>query len=210
MTQRWHGMRAALAGLAWVLLAAAGPAAAGEVLRIKAIVEGQDGVGFAGATRPLPVTLHLKPGMSRIDFNQRGAEGIYMLVDEQARQGWLIDAGHATARPLQARGFAELRVDPQQPCRNFGVRCRPIPSKVIAGIRAKGWRYLDADRRGPGGTARGEFWVDEARGLILGYQGYRTGRSRACRMQVMSVVSVEEAAELFRLPDAAEGGKAAN
>ncbi|MCF7223591.1 hypothetical protein [Marilutibacter chinensis] len=200
-------LRLATAGLA-LILAGAGPAGAGEVLRIKAIVEGQEGVGFAGSPRPIPVTLHLKPGMSRVDFNQRGAEGIYMLIDEQARQGWLIDAGQSAARPLQARGFAELRVDPRQPCENFGVRCRPIPSKVIAGVRAKGWRYLDAGQRGPGGTARGEFWVDEARGLILGYQGYRSGRSRACRMQVMSVAAVEDAASLFELPDAAEGSDA--
>lgn len=207
MTIGLSGMRLAACGLALVVAGLA-PARAAEVLRVKAVIEGQDGPVFAGNHRPLPVTLHLKPGASRVDFNQRGAEGIYMLIDEQTRQGWLVDGDGESAVPLQARGFAELWVDPEAPCEQFGVRCRPVPSRMIAGVRAEGWRYLDAGRRGPGGTARGEFWVDRAHGLIVGYEGYRAGRSRAYKMRAMSITPVEDAAKLFELPEPAGGERA--
>jgi hypothetical protein len=193
MTLKPSGIQAAACGFA-LLLAVVAPAGAEEALRIKAIIEGQAGTGFTDGNRPMPITIHLTPEKSRIDFNQRGAESIYMLVDEQTRRGWLVDSGLAQAMPAQARGFSELLVDPQQPCQGLGVQCRQIPARMIAGVRAQGWRYLGAGLRGPGGTARGEFWVDPARGLILGYEGYRTGRSRVYKMRTMSVTTVEDAA----------------
>lgn len=200
------GMRAAACALALALIVVA-PARAGEALRIKAIIEGESGIGLTDSRRPMAVTIHLGEGKSRIDFNQRGAEAIHMLIDEQTRSGWLIDSGRARMMPAQARGFSELLVDPQAPCRDLGVQCRQVPARTIAGVRAQGWRYLGAGQRGPGGTARGQFWVDPARGLILGYEGYRAGRSRMYKMQAMSVVTVEDAAGLFELPDA--GGEEA-
>ncbi len=190
---------AAGCGLA-VMVSLSGSAWAGETLRIKAIVVGQEGVGFNVGDRPSPVTIHLDGERSRVDFNGRGAEAIHLLVDEQTRRGWIIDAGQSRALPMVARGFGELLVDPEAPCARIGVRCRPVPSRVIAGVRAQGWRYMDADRRGPGGTSRGEFWVDPTRGLILAYEGHRNGRSRTYRMQAMSVTPVEDASGLFELP----------
>lgn len=201
MSLKPSGMHVAACGLALVL-AVVTPAHAGEALRIKAVIEGQAGTGFTDGNRPMPVTIHLADGKSRIDFNQRGAESVYMLLDEQSGRGWLVDSGRAQAMPTQARGFSELLVDPSEPCRELGVQCRQTPARMIAGVRAQGWRYLGAGQRGPGGTARGQFWVDPARGLILGYEGHRAGRSRMYRMWAMSVVTVEDAAELFELPDA--------
>ncbi len=198
---------AAAFGLA-VALCLSAPARAGETLRIKAIVVGHEGVGFNVGERPSPVTIHLNGERSRVDFNGRGAEAIHLLVDEQTRRGWIIDSGQSRAIPMVARGFGELLVDPEAPCARLGVRCRPVPSRVIAGVRAQGWRYMDADRRGPGGTSRGEFWVDPARGLILAYEGHRNGRSRTYRMQAMSVTPVEDADALFELPRG-PGGKGA-
>lgn len=198
---------ASISGVLVVLLSISA-AEAGEVLRIKAIVTGQEGVGFNVGDRPTPVTIHLSSGRSRIDFNQRGAEAIYMVVDEETRRGWMIDAGNAQAMPMTSRGFSELLVDPEAPCENLGVRCRPIPARVIAGVRAQGWRYLDAGQRGPGGTTRGELWIDPARGLILGYEGYRSGRARVRRMQAMSVTVVEDASGLFDLPPTTDGAGA--
>lgn len=207
MSLKASAIRIVVCGLA-LAFAIAAPVRAEEALRIKAVIEGQAGPGLADGNRPVPVTIHLAEGKSRIDFNQRGAESIYMLIDEQSGNGWLVDSGRAQALPAQARGFAELRVDPDEPCSGLGVQCRQIPARMIAGVRAQGWRYLGAGQRGPGGTARGEFWVDPARGLILGYEGHRAGRSRMYKMQALSVVTVEDATELFELPDADGGGRA--
>ena len=159
----------------------------------------------AGRTR-FRATILLREQHVRVDFSGPAGERGMLLHDGQAATGWLVDldAQLAVPMPLAGEVFARLRVDPEQPCAGFGVRCDPVPPRYVAGQSRRGYGFRNAAGRGPGGLSRGEFWVDEARGVILAYRATGRGVREAPAMDA-DLVSRQRIPESdFRLPDVIE------
>jgi hypothetical protein len=155
---------------------------------------GYDGSAF-------PVTLYVTGEATRADFTGPNGERGMMLHDASTNEGWLISLDEGIALPIESPGMRDLLVDPQAPCAKFPGRCQPTRSRFVAGKPAKGWRYRNADGRGPGGTSDGEFWTDPEHGLVLAYRGRKRGWDRTYELWAESVSYGELPEVLFELPD---------
>lgn len=168
--------------------------------RIEAIVEGvSPATGLADTVYGM--TAYVGAERTRVDLDMPGTEGVYLLVDNATGVGWAIGKEQDAAMPVNADAYRELVLDPQAPCAGMRARCQPIGQRDIAGIRAQGVRYSGARAAGPGGSDRGQVWIDPASGLVLGYDG-RTRDRQVRRMRATDVQRQALPDALFELPAA--------
>ena len=153
---------------------------------------GRDGSTFA-------VKAYVGAERTRIDLDIPEADRAYLLLDNATGNGWAISKDKEAALPISADSYRELVVDPQAPCAGMQLSCDPLGHRDIAGVRAQGLRYTGARGRGPGGSDRGELWIDPASGLVVGYDG-RTRDGKARRLRASDVLREALPAALFELP----------
>ncbi|GAB3339009.1 hypothetical protein [Marilutibacter aestuarii] len=198
-------MRPAVAAVLLIVMAFVVPVAAEEPAPVgfmmRATLIGDSPYRGGHDARPYPVTIHVQGPSTRLDFEGPAGEQGLLLHDAASGAGWLISLGEGIAVPLQSPGVGGLVVDPQQPCLHMRARCRPAGSRYVAGRSTKGWRYADADGRGPAGTSTGELWVDPAHGVVLAYSGRKRGWDRRYEMEAVTVRYGPQPEALFKLPD---------
>ncbi|MGO3128036.1 MAG: hypothetical protein ACTIJY_08185 [Luteimonas sp.] len=186
------------AGAAQCVFAQPGPEQAGNDLALEMVVTGVDpATGRDGATYSAKV--FVGPQRTRIDVNTPGGEKAYLLLDNDSGRGWAISKQQDAALPLQSDAYRQLQVNPQSPCAQFKVRCEQVGHREIAGVRAQGLRFTGARGRGPGGSHRGEVWIDPGTGLILGYDT-QTQNRQVRRMRTTDVRRVALPDAMFQLP----------
>lgn len=174
-----------------------------DTLHLEAMVEGVNpATGREGGA--YAVRAWLGAERTRVELEVAGAPDAYLLVDNQTGSGWAIATDREAALPVQTDAYRMLVVDPAAPCARMQARCQAIGQRNIAGVRAQGMRYTNAGDAGPGGSDRGQVWVDPATGLILAYDGQTRGRS-VRRMRATRVEHAPVSDDLFVLP-AALGG----
>ncbi|QDH71584.1 hypothetical protein [Marilutibacter alkalisoli] len=152
-------------------------------------------------TTPYPVTLYARGKSTRVDFTGPADERGMLLHEADTRSGWLVSLNEGIAIPLDAPGLGELVVEPERPCQRMQARCQPAGNRYVAGRVVKGWRYRNADGRGPAGTSSGELWVDPEHGVILAYSGKKQGWDRRYEMEAMAVTYGPLSELLFELPE---------
>lgn len=165
---------------------------------LKAVVTGVDpATGREDST--YAVRAYVGAERTRIDLDLPGAERAYLLLDNATGNGWAISKDSDAALPVSIDSYRELVVDPAAPCAGMQVRCDPLGPRDMAGVRARGLRYTGARGRGPGGSDRGELWIDPDTGIVLGYDARtRDGRPRRLRATGLSREALPAA--LFELP----------
>lgn len=157
--------------------------------------------GGAAGRATFPATLYMRGAASRVDFRgPRGERGL-ILHDSGTGRGWLADLGEGIALPTPSAGLADLVVDPERPCAHLPFKCQSGAPRFIAGTTRKGWRYRNADGRGPGGTSDGTFWLDGPRGVVVAYRGHMRGLDHEHAFEATLVQFAELPAVLFELPD---------
>ncbi len=181
-------------------LADAGGAPEKPALQMQAIMTGANPFKPQGRPSEFPVTVYLQGDAVRVDFAGPNGERGLMLHDAASQEGWLVSLEEGLAVPIGAAGLHELWVDPQEPCANIGVRCQPMGERFVAGTLATGWRYRNAEGRGPGGTSEGDFWLDAEHGVILAYRGRTRDRDHVHELRATSVTYGPLPAILFELP----------
>jgi len=151
--------------------------------------------------KPLPMTLYAGDGKTRADFTGPAGERAMALHDGARDEGWMISLDRGIAVPFQGTAAADLRVDPGRPCAHLPRPCQRTDSRFIAGRAVTGWRYHGANARGPGGTSKGEFWVDTGTGVVLAYRGTKQGWEQVYAMTATSIRYGKLPADLFDLPE---------
>lgn len=176
------------------------PGPPAPTFRIEAIVEGvSPATGLADTVYGM--TAYIGSERTRVDLDIPGTEDAYLLVDNDTGIGWAIGKEQDGAMPVNVDAYRELVLDPQAMCAGMRARCQPIGQRDIAGIRAQGMRYSGARAAGPGGSDRGQMWIDPASGLVLGYDG-RTRDRQVRRMRATDVQRQELPDAMFELPAA--------
>lgn len=177
-----------------------------QTFRIEAVMEGvSPATGRDGVTYRMKA--YLGHERTRVDLDIPGAENVYLLLDNATGAGWAIGKQQDGALPVTADAYRELVVDPQAPCARLRARCQPIGQREIAGVRAIGMRYAGARNTGPGGSDRGDMWVDPSNGLVLAYDG-RTRDRKVRRMRVTEARNEALPDALFELPAALGNNRA--
>lgn len=193
--------------VAWLALAS--PAMAEELLlappepavQMQAVMVGANPFRPQGEPTEFPVTVYLQGDALRVDFAGPNGERGMLLHDAATRKGWLVSLEEGLAVPIGSAGFHELLVDPQDPCADLGLRCQPMGERFVADTLVTGWRYRNADGRGPGGTSDGNFWIDPAHGVILAYRGHTRDRERIHELRAVSAAYDPLPDVLFKLPE---------
>lgn len=186
-----------------VLLALTWPVAAQPppppAFTMQATMVGPHPFGSAAHTE-FPVTVRMQGAATRVDFaGPRGERGL-MLHDGSGGPGWLMDLDQGQALPLDRDEFRALLADPAQPCAHLRVRCQPTGPRHLGGQVLGGWRYRNAEGRGPGGTSDGDFWLDATHGLIVAYRGTKRGRHEVHELRATAVEHGPIPEVLFQLP----------
>ena len=167
-------------------------------LMLEAVVTGVNpATGRDGST--YAVRAYVGADRTRIDLDVPGAERAYLLLDNASGQGWAISKDSDAALPVSIDSYRELVVDPAAPCAGMQVRCDPLGHRDMAGVRARGLRYTGARGRGPGGSDRGELWIDPDTGIVLGYDA-RTRDGAPRRLRATGLRREALPAALFELP----------
>ena len=174
--------------------------AAAPAVQMQAVMVGPNPFRPQGNSTEFPVTVYMQGEAVRVDFNGPNGERGLLLHDAASQNGWLVSLDEGRALPIGEAGFHDLRVDPRAPCQNIGVRCQPAGERFVAGVLASGWRYRNADGRGPGGTSNGDFWIDPVHGAVLAYRGRMRDRAKVREWRVKSVAYDPLPAVLFELP----------
>lgn len=169
-------------------------------VQMQAVMVGANPFRPQGSPSEFPVTVYLQGDAVRVDFTGPNGERGLLLHDSESQRGWLVSLEEGVALPIGAAGFHDLWVDPQAPCADMGVRCQPMGERFVAGALASGWRYRNADGRGPGGTSDGDFWIDPSHGVILAYRGHMRDRDKVHELRAESVAYGPLPAVLFELP----------
>ena len=160
--------------------------------------------------KPLPMTLYVSDGSTRADFTGPDGERAMALHDGVRDEGWMISLDRGIAMPFQGTAAADLQVDPGQPCAHLPRPCQRTGSRFIAGRPVAGWRYHGANAKGPGGTSKGEFWIDPDTGVVLAYRGTKQGWEDVYEMTVKSIRYGKLPPELFELPETVDAYKPDN
>ena len=156
--------------------------------------------GFAAREgHVLPETVYLKGDLARLEFRDHG-ELDYVLRDTRSDKGWLINERQQAALPLKGGTMARRYVYPiDRPCGDFGGTCDKGDSSAVAGRAATAWNFRHAEGKGPDGADSGKMWVDDATGLLLGYDAQDLG-GRSLKWTVTSVEFGPLPPNLFELP----------
>ncbi|HEY4145326.1 hypothetical protein [Pinirhizobacter sp.] len=176
-------------------------ASSAQDITIRAVASGATlRAGFAvGGSRVLPEVVYIKGDMTRLEF-QDGGQTDYILRDGKARASWLVNEKARVVLPLgngpSARKYF-FNID--RPCADFSGSCTKGDRSTVAGHAATRWRFIAAGHTGPDGTDSGTMWIDDASGLLLGYDG-KDMSGRPMKWTVTSVDTGEISPDLFKMP----------